>query len=455
MHYVERILENSLLSSCLENSRQAVAMVATVALLTAFQLQLLPFFSPLFVADKTIWPVVHHGFWLFVALSTAFALSRRDLPLILLVGALGALTLAYPIDAISKSFIGALTFLVCACALARAAGAIKVLQLSAAVTAISACICLVDILFVHGLSDTPGRAAGLSVNPNIAALGLLLGAMASYWTVPKKWVGYFLALIGAAIFVTLSKSILIVYLAIFGAVLAVRIRRRKPLPRLAGAAVLTIGLVAWIGLALTLNDRFMGSASNAFHLLGGALPAFEAARTSIAAAAAARRDGASAHQVMIEELSRGAENEGDINAARRDGASADQIMIEELSRRAENEGGINSISARGLLMERAWIAYRDGPLFGIGIGLAHAFHPHNSFLLFAIAFGPVGWLIPLGFIALARKNIPLVLATFAAAMVSHDIFLQPALLFPLALGAAADEATSKAKIGSSGRQSYR
>jgi hypothetical protein len=155
---------------------------------------------------------------------------------------------------------------------------------------------------------------------------------------------------------------------------------------------------------------------------------------------------------MIEELSRGAENEGDLNAARRDGASAHQIMIEELSRRAENEGRINSISARGLLMERAWIAYRDGPLFGIGIGLAHAFRPHNSFLLFALAFGPVGWLIPLGFIALARKNVPLVLATFAAAMVSHDIFLQPALLFPLALGAAADEATSKAKIGSSGRQ---
>jgi hypothetical protein len=444
MRYVERILENGLLSSCLENSRQTVAMVAIVALLTAFQLQLLPFFSPLFVADKTIWPLVHHGFWLFVALSTAFALSRRDFPLILLVGALGALTLAYPIDAISKNFIGALTFLVCACALARAAGAIKVLQLSAAVTAISACICLVDILFVHGLSDTPGRAAGLSVNPNIAALGLLLGAMASYWTVPKKWVGYFLALIGAAIFVTLSKSVLIVYLAIFGAVLAVRIRRRKPLPRLAGPAVFTIGLVAWIGLALTLNDRFVGSPSNAFHLLGGAPSAFEAARTSIAAAAA-RRDGASAHQIMIEELSRGAENEGDLNAARRDGASAHQIMIEELSRRAENEGRINSISARGLLMERAWIAYRDGPLFGIGIGLAHAFRPHNSFLLFALAFGPVGWLIPLGFIALARKNVPLVLATFAAALVSHDIFLQPALLFPLALGAAADEATSKAK----------
>jgi hypothetical protein len=454
MRYVERILVNGLLSSCLENSRQTVAMVATVALLTAFQLQLLPFFSPLFVSDKTIWPLVHHGFWLFVALSTAFALSRRDLPLILLVGALGALTLAYPIDAISKSFIGALTFLVCACALARAARAIKVLQLSAAVTAISACICLVDILFVHGLSDTPGRAAGLSVNPNIAALGLLLGAMASYWTIPKKWVGYFLALIGAAIFVTLSKSVLIVYLAIFGAVLAVRIRRRKPLPRLAGPAVFTIGLVAWIGLALTLNDRFVGSPSNAFHLLGGALSAFEAARTSIAASAAARKDGASAHQIMIEELSRGAENEGDINAARRDGASAHQIMIEELSRRAENEGRINSISARGLLMERAWIAYRDGPFFGIGIGLAHAFRPHNSFLLFALAFGPVGWLIPLGFIALARKNIPLVLATFAAAMVSHDIFLQPALLFPLALSAAADEATSKAKMGSSGRQPY-
>jgi hypothetical protein len=376
----------------------------------------MPFFAPLF-ADKTIWPVVHHGFWLLVIASSVAAFSRKILPIILFATTMTALALFYPIGTISKNLIVAAGFVVCASALACHAGPFKVLQLVAVVTAINACICLVDILFVHSLSNTLGRAAGLSINPNIAALGLLLGATASYWTLPRRWLGHFLALIGAAVFVTLSKSVLIAYLAIFGAVLAVHIQLRKPLPRLAGTAVFIVGLVAWIALALTVNDRFVVATSNAFHVLGGALSAFKTARASIAAAAGPV-SGASADERA------------------RSGASADEIVIEELSRRAENEGDINSVSARGLLMERAWIAYRNNPLTGIGLDKAFALAPRNSFLLFALAFGFVGWIIPLGFIALIRGNIPLMLATFAAAMVSHDVFLQPALLCPLAVAMA-------------------
>ena len=67
-------------------------------------------------------------------------------------------------------------------------------------------ICLLDILFAHGFTNTVGRAAGLSVNANIAAAGLLLGAASSYWTVPQRLRSSFVLIVGAAVFVTLSRS---------------------------------------------------------------------------------------------------------------------------------------------------------------------------------------------------------------------------------------------------------
>jgi hypothetical protein len=98
--------------------------------------------------------------------------------------------------------------------------------------------------------------------------------------------------------------------------------------------------------------------------------------------------------------------------------------------------GDDSISARILFMKQAWLAYRDGPAFGIGLDRAHAYGPHNSFLLFALAFGPVGWTVPLAFVALIWRNAALAFAVFATCMVSHDIFFALPLLAPIAFGLA-------------------
>jgi hypothetical protein len=400
--------------------KKEIAGTASAILVIAFQLQLLTFFSPLFVQNKTIWPTFYYAFWIFIIGSTAFSYPKeRPWPAMLLCGALIAMTLWYPVDVIAKNFIVAMGFVICASVLATAAGSLKILQLCAAATALNSCICLADILFVHNLTNGADRAVGLGLNPNLAAIGMLLGATATYWVVPIRLIPYFVVLVGFAIFATLSKSVLLAFTVIFGAVAFVHLLRRRPIPGLAGPAVLVLALVTYLGIAWSQNYRFALATSNAFRSVDTAFSAIETARTPSAAEAAARRDQPLPSTRQIGEVD-----------------SDNHILIEEIRRRAENESRINSISARVLFMERAWLAYRDGPPFGIGLDGAHAFAPHNSFLLFALAFGPVGWIIPLAFISLIWRNAALALAVFAASMVSHDIFFMPSLLAPIAFSLA-------------------
>jgi hypothetical protein len=118
-------------------------------------------------------------------------------------------------------------------------------------------------------------------------------------------------------------------------------------------------------------------------------------------------------------------------------------MIAEIGKRTETEGDVNSVSARWLLMERAWLSIQQEPFLGLGFAKAHALQPHNSFLLFALALGPMGLLIPLAFMGLVIYPVyrlksaalaALPMATFSVLMTSHDILLTPALLAPIAFG---------------------
>jgi len=98
------------------------------------------------------------------------------------------------------------------------------------------------------------------------------------------------------------------------------------------------------------------------------------------------------------------------------------------------------------LIERAWLVYRKYPWTGVGLKVAYALQPHNSFLMFALAVGLVGWLVPLGLIGLSAlpmmrtkdpSQIALPLATFVIAMVSHNLLFSQALLLPIAFAIAA------------------
>ena len=118
-------------------------------------------------------------------------------------------TLIHPIDGVAKNFLIGTVFVACGSVLAIASAPFALLRFSATVTILSAVICLLDIFFSHGFTNTVGRAAGLSINANVAAAGLFLGAASSFWVVPHRLRTSFLLIVGAAILVTLSRSTLL------------------------------------------------------------------------------------------------------------------------------------------------------------------------------------------------------------------------------------------------------
>lgn len=441
--------------------------------IVAFQLQLLPFFARLFVAERFVWPVIFYGCWTLVLVTTlSILILRRSilmrvLPVLVVCAASTALTFIHPIELVAKNFLVGTAFVACGTVLAVASAPVALLRFSASATVLSAVICLLDIFFSHGFTNTVGRAAGLSINANVAAAGLFLGAASSFWAVPPRLRTSFLLIIGSAILVTLSRSTLLAAIVVCSAVAADLIwarfrdtRPRRPL-QWASGSILTLALVLWITLALFTNDRFSVAAKNSFQQIGTSISALEDARDAVAQAVQSKTAGS----VPRPEPARQAEPPTKPAASKtptstsppgtaapatpaskplvrddEDERLKSQEIIREIERRAENEGDINSISARGILMERAYLSYQIGPALGQGLGPAHALQPHNMFLLFAVAFGFIGWLVPLAFLSLTAwwarsvQELPLFLATFTVLMTSHDVLFTPGLLAPIVFG---------------------
>jgi hypothetical protein len=252
----------------------------------------------------------------------------------------------------------------------------------------------------------------------------------------------FLLIVGAAIFVTLSKSTLLAALVICIGMGTDLLWSRLRSPESDSPvswfrlAVISLGLAGWIVGALLSNDRFAVAATNSLQQIGSALSAFGEAHQSIASAVQSKAPSQSVPATVpggdeVETKSKSDETK-----------SKSDDLIEEIGHRAENEGDINSISARGLLMERAFLSYQTSPFFGQGLAAAHALQPHNTFLLLAVAFGHLGWLVPAVFLGLtvywARSvhQLPLFLATLTVMATSHDILLTPGLLAPIVFGIA-------------------
>jgi hypothetical protein len=405
------------------------AMLVTLAV-AGFQLQLLSFSGLL-----ELWflrSILYHGCWALAIALTLFLLItrpgaiRRFLPVLLACALCAGIAVIHPIDGVSRRFLSALALAACGTVLAACSAPLALLRLSAAATGLSAAFCLLDILFVRGFTETVGRAAGLSVNPNVAAAGLLLGAASSFWTVPRDWRTPFVLIVTVAILATLSRSVILSTILICIAIGAVLIRARlkapepRPPTRWLRAGVVCLCLAAWIGAAAWSNHRFSRAATIAVQHIASALPIFKAARESV-----------SANVQIVQSRARGCEP-----ATR----SSTDAALAQIARRAEAEGARNSLAARGLFFEGAVLAYRTGPPLGCGLAAAHALSPHNTFLLFAIGFGHLGWLIPVAFLVLSAwwvrtpEQVPIVLATFAVLVTSHDLLLVPGLLLPVILG---------------------
>ena len=384
-----------------------------VLMIAGFQMQLALFFGPSLI-ELSLWSLIYYGFWAatigITVLGTRPALARAW-PVFVFSAICVGLALLRPLDTVAKNLIVAMATLSCSVVLANAAGASNILRLSALGTAASAVVCLIDIILPTGMGSVLGRAAGFFVNPNDAAAALLLGTAASYAAVPLRWRGYFLILVGSALLATLSKSMILAALCILLLVCVLC----WPLPRIRWFrhAYVALILAGWIATALYVNPRFAVAVHLAYRNIDTAVDAFKAAHDDV---------------------------ERTLASNEFDGRSVDSI-IEAISRRASNEGIINSVSARGLLIERAWLVYRKYPWTGVGLKVAYALQPHNSFLMFALAVGLVGWLVPLGLIGLSAlpmmrtkdpSQIALPLATFVIAMVSHNLLFSQALLLPIA-----------------------
>jgi hypothetical protein len=452
------------------------------ASIVAYQLGLLPLFSSLFIDNKNVWPAIYWGFLgLNVAFATVVWIQYRSIrlqtaPTLIVCVIAIAISLIHGLDSIEKNFIITIAFFTWTLILSLASDTKRLLGFSASVTFLTAVICLCDIIFDDGFTNTIGRAAGLGINPNISAATILLGACASFWVIPSRLKSYFLAIIVAAIFVTLSKSTLLtafcILVGIFGLTKLSKFKHTNRNPLLTERSSFRFLLVSalicvWIVSALFSNDRFLVAATDSYQSIRTAYSAFETAKAYVLKPSEApKRIQAERQLAFQEQLDDQIKNAGlgtsattqltlreklddqnqDLyrNPIKSEGAQTDtQLALRErLDDTIKNEGMINSISARGLLLKRAWLTYIKGPWTGQGLNVAHDLIPHNTFLLFAIAFGHLGWLIPLALIWLCAYRVrlllqlPLVFAVIGTMMFSHDVLLTPALILPVSLGIA-------------------
>ena len=416
--------------------RVAAATLSAMAIV-AFQSEFLPFFQSLFVGDRIFWPAIYYGYWILTVCVTIAvlvadpAVRRQSFPILIVCLLTMALTLLHPFDGVAKNLVVAMMLLICITVLILGSTPSLLLKLSATVTALTAVICCLDILFADGLTNTVGRAAGLSINPNDAATVLFLGAAATYRAVSKRWQIPFLLLVGGAIFFTLSRSTLlaaIILVSVVGALSVWQTIRNGGRPRLAGAfagrnILFALGLLIWSAVALFNNDRFAVAATDSY----------DGIRTAVDASS--RR---AVQFVLLWNSSYCCVKAPPVSQSQAQSARVEAEIV-AIGKASEQEK--NSVSARGLFMWRALITYGSGPFFGRGLAAAHEIAPHNTFLMFAVAFGHLGWLVPFALIGLTLyrvrdvNQLPLGLATTAVMMISHDI-LFPSLIVPIAVGIA-------------------
>lgn len=282
----------------------------------------------------------------------------------------------------------------------------RMAQFSASLICVASVCCLLDVCFYDGFSNAAGRAAFIYINPNVAALTLLLGAVASAWSIPLKWLPAFLVLVAGAVFSTLSRSAMLMgALTLVACLPAASTGWREKIRAMKGgtrAAIITIvGVFLLLGVALDNNPAFPVALDSGYHGL-----------TTIV------------KWIKVSNLYGGSPS-----------GPADNAAMATAIRMVEAE---NSASARALLAERALHQFVNGPAMGIGLERAFALAPHNSYLLFADAFGYIGWfIVPALILTLlyfgGRRALPAATLITVAALFSHDLLFAMPLVSSLAL----------------------
>jgi hypothetical protein len=459
-----------------------VAGAVAALLIVAYQGWLLPFFLPVlgdhgataFVLYPLYAVAIGASLWAFVADPDV---RQRTWPLLLATLLMLAPLALHGLGPVGRAYGVTLVLGLATAILAVASSPRAAARLGAAATALLAATCLLDVLFETGFTNTAGRAAGLAINSNDAGAALVLGAVATCRSLPARWRGSFLVLIAGSVAATQSRSMIVIALLAALAMLIVALRERRIAPastepRAGRSAAVTTGLalIALLAAGLAVNDSFRGAALHNFAPASPAgkppaekLPA-AAPETTAAPHPRAPSDVTGPAPAPVPETTTGpspdttleppavaaspAPTETPPSVARTLPEATEPPVDSELAaalaainKRLMTEGQRSSLSARWLFLERGLLVYSTTPPTGIGLEEAHRLAPHNAFVLFGLAFGHVGWLIPLVLLAAlivagGWRAGPLAIATLAIMLTSHSLLLMPALFVPLALGMA-------------------
>jgi hypothetical protein len=304
----------------------------------------------------------------------------------------------------------------------------------------------------------PGRGGGFYLNPNVAALALVLGTTGALHGLPPLWRLPLLGFVGVVVFGTLSRSGMIAAAATWAAWLAVEWTAiRSARQDYARGALIALAVVGAGALFFTLG------ASREFHafavrtsgpVIGDQIvpaaprqakpsiqqpqvpapppegpPQPEAATAPVVTPSQQPRIVASPSAPEMPRLNCGSWTVVFEGLAKAQACPwLHHERVERLHKRSSGE-------ARAVLALRSIAAFMDSPLVGIGLERAHDVQAHNALLFFGIAYGVLGlFLIPAFAVFLVhrlggwRPALPFVVFLFASSIFSHDLLLTHVLI---------------------------
>lgn len=266
-----------------------------------------------------------------------------------------------------------------------------------------------EVWYPGSFSTTLGRSALMYMNPNLAAAGLCLGAFSGLPAVSREYKLSYLILVSTGVLCTLSRS---ASLGLFLAGLLWIVANRSWLFKLTPVMVKAYAVAA---LVLISCGLFLTQAYNKVEV-------FEWATQTAVNGVPPRQPKAPVQVPSFIPQAEGAHGGGNVDVY---GITA----AEEKS----------SAGARKQLLIRAWDEYWQSPVVGKGLNHAFSLAPHNSFILFAVAVGALGWfVVPVWLYLIARFGRAVELKMTAmfllvSALFMHDLFTNHALMMAMLL----------------------
>ena len=277
---------------------------------------------------------------------------------------------------------------------------------------------------IHPIITAYGRSAGLYMNPNISALAIPLGLALTIPLIPEKYRISSILLTGGAVLGTLSRGGMIAFaiclmMIYFQGFVNLKLNRKEILNN---SIILLIVLLILV-CGYTFNPPFRWSFDHQLVPVSS-LTAF-------------------AHLDLSKSMNTMENITDNGNADEQGNNSSSQELQNIVKEGLDNSDYIkNSGRSRIWLLGTALAMYKTNPLWGSGMDKAWALTPHNEYLLLAVAYGAIGWLI-LPLLALTvflcgdrRISLSIGVILLVAGLISHNLMVDRMVLVSLALAAA-------------------